>query len=133
MNAHVVSARRTEWMGLTVASVWVLTYFAARFALEIEGLSQTARLAAALAPMLPFVGCLVMIVRGVASLDELQRRIHFEALAVAFPLTLVLLMTLGLLDLAMELPKDNLSYRHIWPFAAAFYFAGLVLAKRRYR
>jgi hypothetical protein len=53
-------------------------------------------------------------------------------LAFAFPLTLLMLMTLGLVELAIGLNPDDWSYRHVWPFVFLFYFAGLVRAKRRY-
>jgi hypothetical protein len=66
-------------------------------------------------------------------MDELEQRIHLEALAVAFPLALILLMTLGLLELATKLPPEDFSYRHVWAFLPIFYFGGLALARRRYR
>ena len=56
-----------------------------------------------------------------------------EALAFAFPLSIFLLMFLGLLQLAVELSPENWSYRHVWVFLPIFYFAGLALAWRRYK
>jgi hypothetical protein len=66
-------------------------------------------------------------------MDELEQRIQLEALALAFPLTLILLMTLGLLEIAIELPAEDLSYRHVWAMLPALYFLGLTLARKRYR
>ena len=91
------------------------------------------RIPLALAPLPPFLFFLWAVVAAVRSLDELGRRIHLEALAVAFSLATVLLMTLGLLQLAMTLPPDDWSYRHTWAFLPMFYFLGLALAQRRYR
>ncbi len=54
-------------------------------------------------------------------------------LAVAFPLSLVLFMTLALLEIALPLDPANWSYRHIWPFLTIFYAAGLTIARRRYQ
>jgi hypothetical protein len=50
----------------------------------------------------------------------------------AFPLTLVLIMTLGLLQIAIPLPPEDWSYRHILPLLYVFYLFGLTLARRRY-
>jgi hypothetical protein len=72
-------------------------------------------------------------VASVGSLDEMQRRIHLEALVIAFPLAILLLMTLGLLQLAIPLPEEDWSYWHIWAFLPMFYFIGLAFAWRRYR
>jgi hypothetical protein len=52
--------------------------------------------------------------------------------AVAFPLTLLLIMTLGLLQVAISLPLDDWSHWHVWPLIYVFYLAGLARARRRY-
>ena len=111
--------------------VWGVTYVAARLALELS-LSPRLRLLIALAPIVPFVFALVGVVRGIRSMDELHRRVHLEALALAFPLTLLLIMTLGLLELAIGLSPDDWSYRHILPFLIVFYAFGLWRAWKRY-
>ncbi len=67
------------------------------------------------------------------SMDELHRRVQFEALAFAFPAAIVLLMLLGLLQLAIPLPPHLFDFRNIWPILPMLYFAGLALAWRRYR
>jgi hypothetical protein len=71
--------------------------------------------------------------QALRDLDELERRIQLEALAIAFPGALLLIMTLGLLQLAIPLSPADWSYRHIWPFLFLFYFLGLALTRRRYR
>ena len=110
----------------------MVTFFVARFALEAPGLGTSARIAIALVPV-PFFGwMLVEFVRRVSDGDELERRIQLEALAVAFPLTLFLVMLLGLLQIAVPLPPEDWSYRHIWPFLFAFYVVGIQRARRRY-
>lgn len=58
--------------------------------------------------------------------------IQLRALAFAFPATWVLLLTLGLLELAVELPAGDLSYRHVWALMPILYFAGVLLAKRQW-
>lgn len=110
---------------------WGLTYIASRFALELDFPARI-RVAIALAPVAPFMLALVGLVRGIRSMDELHRRVHLEALVLAFPLTLLLIMTLGLLDLAVGLSPDDWSYRHLLPFLVIFYAFGLWRAWKRY-
>jgi hypothetical protein len=45
---------------------------------------------------------------------------------------MVLVMTLGLLQIAIPLPPEDWSYRHIWPLIYVFYLFGLTFARRRY-
>jgi hypothetical protein len=90
------------------------------------------RVAAALAPT-PIAGAaLFTIVRGARELDELEQRIQLEALAIAFILAVLLLMTLGLMELAVTLNRNDWSYRHVWAMLPMLYFAGLTFARRRY-
>ncbi len=112
---------------------FVSTWFIARGILELDDINPALRVAAALLPIPPFSFMLWQIIKGVRQMDELEQRIHLEALAVAFPLSMILLMTLGLLELAIELPAEDLSYRHVWALLPALYFAGLALARRRYQ
>jgi hypothetical protein len=91
------------------------------------------KITAALLPILPTAAFLWFVVTACRGLDELHRRVHLEALAVAYPLAILLLVTLGFLQLAIDLPAEDWSYRHIWPFLVVFYLLGLTLAWKRYR
>ena len=128
----VARTDRSEWRGFGIFLVWGLVYLAARLLLELPALSWRSRLLVSLAPTPLFAWVLWTIARGVADMDELQRRIQLEALAFAFPLTLLLVMTLGLLEIAIGLNPNDWSYRHVWPMLFVLYLAGLVRAKRRY-
>ena len=114
---------------------WGLSYMAARAALDIDLQLQPTwlRVAAALLPVAPTVFALWSIAAGLRESDELQRRVHLEALAIAYPLAILLLMTLGLMELAVGLNTADWSYRHIWIYLPVFYFLGLWIAWRRYR
>jgi hypothetical protein len=117
---------------LVWAIAWFAAWFAARFVLEGTWAPTWGRVLAALAPT-PLAGAaLLTIVRGARELDELERRIQLEALATAFVLAVLLLMTLGLMELAVTLNRDDWSYRHVWAMLPMLYFWGLVLARRRY-
>jgi len=58
------------------------------------------RYAVALAPMLPGVWIALGMVRAIARLDELERRILLEAAAGSFAITLLLMLSMGLLGFA---------------------------------
>ena len=112
---------------------WLALYFGVRFYLEANPqLASGTRLALALAPTPLFAVFLWQFVRGIRSADELERRIQLEALAIAFPLGLLLLTTLGLVQRAVALNFQDWSYNHVWPMFAAFYLFGSVWARKRY-
>ena len=113
--------------------LWLVLYFGVRLFLEANpDLARGVRLALAFVPTPVFAFFLWRFVQGVRSADELERRIQLEALAVAFPLDVLLLTTLGLVQRAVDLKFEDWSYNHIWPFFAIFYLFGMALARRRY-
>ncbi len=91
------------------------------------------RVCVALFPLPFFAGFLWVFISGIRSMDELQRKIQLEALAIAFPLAILLLMTLGLLQRAVDLPFEDWSYAHVWIYLPLFYFGGVAIASRRYQ
>lgn len=122
-----------KFVWLATLSFWIGSYLAARYAIPLAPQGSHLRTVIALAPLVPTLLVLWLIWRSVGSLDELQRRVQLEALAVAFPLCIVLLWVLGLLEMAVDLDRSNWSYRHVWAMAPMFYFIGLALAWRRYK
>jgi hypothetical protein len=132
MNATARTERIADLRGYAGFLVWGTLYVLSRGILELETLGWWTRLIVAIVPVPVFAWVLWSVSKGIAKMDELERRIQLEALAFAFPLTLLLLMTLGLLELAIGLNPDDWSYRHVWPFVFLFYLGGLAKAKRRY-
>lgn len=122
------AGRRIIYAGV----LWVLTYGAAALVARSDA-ALALKLATATVSILTFGLFLFLEVQWTRSCDELQRRIQLEALAVAFPLSLLLLMALGILQGIIALPEADLSYRHIWPIMAIFYFVGLAFTTRRYQ
>lgn len=113
-------------------AAWFAAWIGARMVLESASVPPWGRVMAALAPT-PIAGAaLYTIIRGARDLDELEQRIQLEALAFAFVLAVLLLMTLGLMELAITLNRDDWSYRHVWAMLPMLYFAGLAFARRRY-
>jgi hypothetical protein len=129
---HTTSGSPKSYGGLISVVLFLLTYFVARIVLKQEETAESLRVLAALLPIAPFVWMLWEFIKGVRDMDELEQRIQLEALAIAFPLTLILLMTLGLLEIAIKLPPEDLSYRHVWAMLPTFYFGGLIIARKRY-
>jgi hypothetical protein len=119
-------------LGLGV--LWLVLYFAARLYLEANpALPRGVRLGLAFLPTPVFALFLWSYIQGVRQADELERRIQLEALAVAFPLGVLLLTTLGLVQRAVELNMQDWSFNHVWPYFAMFYLAGLMFARWRYQ
>ena len=122
-----ILARPALWIG-----AWFVAWIGARIVLESPSVPTWARVAAALAPVPLAAAALLAILRGARDLDELERRIQLEALATAFVLAVLLIMTLGLMELAVTLNRNDWSYRHVWAMLPMLYLAGLIFARRRY-
>jgi|SRR5687767_2267482 len=113
---------------------WFLSYVAVRAAVQSpQPFSRSALIAIVLLPVIPAAFFLFFFIRDMRRKDELERRIQLEALALAYPLILLLLLTLGLLDLVIDLNPEDWSYRHLGPFVILFYVIGLWFSTRRYR
>ena len=113
--------------------IWGVFYIGALILLRKFQFQGWLRIVVALLPILPFVFFLSMALAKIRSLDELWRRIHLEALAIAFTLAVLLLMILGLMEAAVGLSPDDWSYRHVWIFLPIFYTLGVVISIRRYK
>ncbi len=88
------------WFVISVAAVWILTYFVARGVLETADLSSTARVVVALIPAIPFAAFLWLFITNIGQMDEMEKKIQMEAMAFAFPMAVLLLMILALMQLA---------------------------------
>lgn len=110
-----------------------VTYVGAIVALRFLPLPQAAQVAVALLPV-PFFGFYILRwMRAVRRLDELERLILLEALAIAFPLALLLVLTLGLLELSGAIRVGVVDMLKLWPMIFWLYFVGLFAARKRYR
>lgn len=64
------------------------------------------RFAVALLPMLPGIFIAIGVLNAIKKLDEMERKAIVESSAVSFMLTMILVMSLGLLNIA-DLPPVN--------------------------
>jgi hypothetical protein len=119
---------------LASAALALISYSGARLLLQNAALVGPLRIVVAMLPVPFFLYFLLTEIRYMRNLDELQKRIQLEALAIAFPVVLLLLMTLGLLQAAgVNISQEDWGYRYIWFLAIAFYAVGVKMAERRYR
>lgn len=73
---------------------------------------------------------MVFAMRGLWRMDELERKMHTEAMAFAFLASLLIIGTCGFLSLAGVMP---LSVSWILPVMVGSWIVGLLLAVERYR
>ena len=104
-----------------------LLFFATRWLPENP--NATWRYLVALSPVLPGVFVAVGIVRAILNLDELQRKIILEGLAISFMGTFILLLSLGLLGM-VDVPQLNGVY--VCLVMVVLWLLGKFWATRRY-
>ena len=114
------------------AVLWLVTYSICLLAIKKISPDTGTGIILSILPVITFALFIYTIVKGVASMDEVQIRVQMEAAIIAFSLGLLMIMTLGLLDLVVTLNKEDWGYRHLVPFFAIFYFVGLFISKRKY-
>ena len=87
------------------------------------------RYAAALTPMIPGVWIAIGVVRAIQKLDELERMILLEGLAVSFMGTLILVLSLGFLEIAGFPPISGV---YIGLFMVVLWLAAKLIIHRTY-
>lgn len=134
MEAKMKVASQAQGSGKAVywsAALFFSAYIATLALAESPQLPKVMRILVSLTPVPAFVWFLAAQNRILrAGLDELEQRIQLEALAIAFPCSLVLIMMLGLLQRVIQLNPNDWSYRHVWPMMVMLYFLGVVACRR---
>jgi hypothetical protein len=114
------------------ALLWFVTYTICLLSIKNLNPGTTLGIFLSLLPVTTFALFIYSIIKGVASMDEVQIRVQMEAVVIAFSLSLLMLMTLGLLDLVIVLKKEDWGYRHLVPYFFLLYIVGLIISKRKY-
>jgi hypothetical protein len=112
--------------------VWLVTYAASRFVMEKWLPVSPWDILFASPPIFGFFWFVWAVQRSLRSSDEMQRRIHLEALALAFSTSMLVLMFLGLMD---GIPAGGLELplRDVWFVLPVIYGICFAIAKQRYR
>ena len=103
----------------------------ASFLLRNPALGSTARIAIAFMPLPGDIALIVLVLRAVRRLDEFQKRVHFEAITVAFLSTGVAVFACGYLQQAHIVGFLNSGV--VWAFMLIFYALGYLIAANHYR
>jgi hypothetical protein len=99
--------------------------------LRQPGFGPEVRIIFALLPIPANLLLVVVIVRRIRQLDEFLRRVHLEAIAIAFLLTVLAASVYE--DLQKAHVVGSLRIGIVWIFMAAFYGIGYFIAARHYR
>jgi CDP-diglyceride synthetase len=86
------------------------------------------RIMFSLSPIVPVMFICAVIVRAIGQLDELQRKLQFEALALSFAGTALITFCYGFFE-GVGFPK--LSMFTVWPIMATLWLIGVVLGRVR--
>jgi len=122
------SSRMVLFSGL----IWAVSYIVCLIVVKEFSPSKTLGFVLAFLPALAFAYFLWHFIRGIKGMDEVERAIQLEAAVIAFSLSLLMLMVLGLLDLVVTLKKEDWSYRHLVPYFFTFYTLGIFISRRKY-
>jgi hypothetical protein len=105
--------------------------FGAYWALDHIELGSTARIVVALTPLPADIVAIALALRRIRRLDEFQKRIHFEAVTVAFLSTGVAVFVYGYLQKADAAGPLNMGL--VWGFMLIFYAVGYFVAVNHYK
>lgn len=114
------------------AILWCLSYVGSLFAIKHMSLAIETSIMLTIISVASFALFIYKYFRSIFFMDEVQIKIQMEALVFAFAIGLLVLMTLGLVDLYIVLNPNDWNYRFLVPIFITLYFAGLFIAKRKY-
>lgn len=89
-----------------------------------------AKMVLALLPILGTAAVAWAVLRGLWRMDELQRRIQLDAIALSFTGTALVTFAWGFAESA---GAPELRAFHVWPLMAVLWVAGVLVAQWRYR
>ena len=117
---------------ILAGGAWIFSYFLARHGMKAWEPVSHWDIAVASIPLLAFFWLVWVVQRALRQFDELQRRIHLEALALAFLTVMLALMGIGLLE---ETPKGRITlpFRDLWFALVPLYAICYMAARRHYR
>jgi len=128
---HLTAARiRSRSRILIVLVLATVIDIAAGWALSRLPLSPGGRIAVALTPLPGNIALLALILKEIRTLDEFQKRVHFEAVVVAFLSTGLAVFVYGYLQKAHAVGPLNVGF--VWSFMLITYAVGFAIAAKHY-
>jgi hypothetical protein len=85
---------------LSAMGGYTVAVFVSAFGVQAMSPGNPWRYPLAVLPVIPSVFALIAFIRRLRSMDELQRRIQFEAFGISFAITIVATLGYGFLELA---------------------------------
>lgn len=113
--------------GIAMLGYCITLIIAVTIAERIE--SSTAKVVIILTPIVPILFGMRAFIEMIRALDELQRKIHFEAFAFSMGVTGIITFTSGLVE---SQGFDTFGVIWVFPMLIAFWGVGLSIARRRY-
>jgi len=129
----MATMKPARWPRIFLAGgVFLIAYFVARYVMWTWMPPQPWDIVVMSTPLLAFFWFVAVVQRTLRSFDELQRRIHLEALALAFLTVMLALMGLGLVG---ETPRGRIELPLLdaWFALIPLYGVCYLAARRRYR
>jgi len=118
--------RYFAWVTPGLVVLFALAFFGRRFE---RGTPARIAVAVLLGIVMGYI--IVLTVESIRRLDELQQRIHLEAIAISFTITAVLITASAFLTKAgAHLPHWDVGW---WPFMAFTWVAAALVRYQRYR
>jgi hypothetical protein len=115
---------------LSAMGAYVIVLLVSVTLINISSGSAWWRIPLALAPVVPAIFAMRAYIRFVSRMDEMQRRIQFEALAFGFGSAAILSFSYGFLEM-VGFPR--LSWIFVLPLMIAMWGIGQAIAARRYQ
>jgi hypothetical protein len=115
------------WVGI---AVYVTAVIGIALALKANLIPKALLYPVALVPVIPISYALVAQVRLTRCLDELQRTIQLEGLAISSGATGIIALSYGFLQAFANAP--NLSWIYVYPLLAFTWAIGMMIARARY-
>ncbi len=114
----------------TAMTAYVVVLFVAITLINISPNTAWWRIPLALAPVIPIIFAMIAFMRFMRRIDEMQRRIQFEALAFGFAGAGVITFSYGFLELV---GFPHISWIFVFPLMIALWGIGSGIAARRYQ
>lgn len=129
MMSKLASRQYLKEFGSAMAT-YVIVLFVSITLINISPNSAWWRIPLALAPVIPIIFAMIAYMRFMGRIDEMQRRIQFEALAFGFGSAGLLTFSYGFLEIV---GFPHISWLYVFPLMIVLWGIGGAIAARRYQ